>query len=193
MLEELFSSRTRSKLLALFLENLGQSFFVREICRQINERIHSVRRELDNLEKFGLLISKVKDQKKYYQLNQDFPIINELKALFDKSKLLVERLIGQKVLKLEGLKYLALTGQFTLPSGQAGGAASISTDVLLVGKISRESLEKFISDLEKVYNKQIRYTYFTNQEFALRKDLTDKFLYSILNGKKVVLVNKLGI
>jgi len=186
MLEELFSSRTRSKILPLFLENFGQSFFVREICRQINERINSVRRELENLEKFGLLTAKLKDQKKYYQLNQDFPIINELKALFDKSKLLVERLISQKVLKLAGLKYLALTGQFT-------GEENVPTDVLLVGKISREAVEKFISDLEKVYNKQVRYTYFTNQEFNLRKDLTDKFLYSILNGKKVVLVNKLGI
>ena len=51
MLEQLFGSRTRTKLLYLFLEHPEEAFFVREITRQIKERINSVRRELDNLEK----------------------------------------------------------------------------------------------------------------------------------------------
>lgn len=186
MLEQLFGSRTRSKLLHLFLENVEQPFFVREICREINERIHSVRRELENLEKFGLISSKFKDQKKYYRINPDFPIFNELKALIDKSKILAKRLLTSKAQKLVGVTYLALTGLFT-------DEENLPTDVLLIGKVSREALEKFIKELEKVYRKEIRYTYFTNQEYILRKDLTDKFLYSILNSKKIVLINKLGL
>jgi len=186
MLEQLFGSRTRAKLLHLFLENTEQAFFVREICRTINERIHSVRRELENLEKFGLLISRSQDQKRYYQVNADFTIFNELKDLINKSKLLARKIFDQKAKKLTGIKYLALTGLFT-------DEEDAPTDVLLIGKLSRESLEKFIKELEKVYRKQIRYTYFSNQEYNLRRDLTDKFLYSILNGKKIILVNKLGI
>ncbi|MBU1036673.1 winged helix-turn-helix domain-containing protein [Patescibacteria group bacterium] len=186
MLEQLFGSRTRTKLLHLFLENKEQSFFVREICRAINERINSVRRELQNLEKFGLIISKTVEQKRFYKIDGNFPIVSELQLLFDKSKILIEKMISQKALKLEGLKYFALTGQFTKEE-------DIPTDVLLVGKIPREALEKFIKGIEKTYGRHIRYTYFTTQEFNLRKDLTDKFLYSIINGQKIVLVNKIGI
>ncbi len=186
MLEQLFGSRTRAKLLHLFLENVSRSFFVREICRAINERINSVRRELDNLEKFGLITFQTKEQKKFYQINQDFPVYNELKALIAKSKLLAQRILDQKAQKLIGLRYLALTGQFT-------DEENVQTDVLLVGRIPREALEKFIKELEKIYRREIRYTYFSTQEFNLRKDLTDKFLYSIINSNKVVLVNKLGI
>ncbi|MBU1131563.1 hypothetical protein KJ840_05535 [Patescibacteria group bacterium] len=186
MLEQLFGSRTRDKLLKLFLENPERQFFVRELTREINERINSVRRELDNLTKFGLLTSKQVDQKRYYQASKDFVLFDELTALIKKSKLLIEKVVAEKVKKLDGLRYLALTGRFVEDE-------SIPTDVLLVGKISKEALKKFIGDLEKIYQKEIRYTYLTTHEFNIRKEVTDKFLYSILNSKKVILVNKIEV
>lgn len=186
MLEELFGSQTRTKILNLFLENQKEAFYVREICRLINERINSVRRELFNLEKFGLIVCQQQDQKKYYHLDLNFPIVGELQLVFDKAKVLLEKTISQKALKLDGLRYFVLTGQFTKDE-------EVSTDVLLVGKISRDALEKFVKEIERSYGKHLRYTYFTTQEFNLRKNLTDKFLYSILNGKKIVLINRLNI
>ena len=71
MLEQLFSSRTREKLLNLFLFNQDKRFYVREITRVIGERLNSVRRELSNLEKFQLIKSESEERRKYYYLNQD--------------------------------------------------------------------------------------------------------------------------
>ena len=96
MLEQLFGSRTRTKLMYLFLENPENIFFVREITRAIGERINSVRRELDNLERFGLIKSKTDNQKRYYGADKNFVLFNELKTLIDKSKLLAERLVLNK-------------------------------------------------------------------------------------------------
>ena len=186
MLEQLFGSRTRTKLLYLFLENPEDSYFVREITREIGERIHSVRRELDNLEKFGLITSRTENQKRFYQVDKKFVLFEELKTLIDKSKLLAERVVASKVKKLDGIKYLLLTGQLV-------EAEDVPTDVLLVGQISQEVLHKFIKELEKIYRLQVRYTYFTTKEFNLRRDMTDKFLYTVINSPKVVLINRLGI
>lgn len=184
MLEQLFGSRTRNKLLTLFLENPDKSFFVRELTREIDERINSVRRELDNLAKFGLLTSKQVDQKRFYQVNKKFVLYGELYELIKKSKLLIEKVVTESVQKLDGLKYLALTGCFVDDD-------IIQTDVLLVGKITDDELQKFINELENIYQKEIRYTHLTTHEFNVRKELTDKFLYTVLNGKKIVLVNKI--
>ena len=186
MLEQLFGSRTRAKLLYLFLENVDQAFFVREICRLINERIHSVRRELQNLDKFCLILPKNEDQKKYYRINTEFPILEELKSLIEKSKILAQKSLNQKAQKLEGIKYLALTGRLTEEN-------DIQTDVLFIGKVSRDAMEKFIDELKKIYRMEIRFTHFSLQEYNLRRSVTDKFLYSIINGKKIVFVNKLDI
>ena len=46
MLEHLFGSRTRVKLLKIFLSNPDKDYFVRELTRKIKERINSARREL---------------------------------------------------------------------------------------------------------------------------------------------------
>jgi predicted transcriptional regulator len=185
MLEQLFGSRTRTKLLHLFLENPDSRYFVREITRAITERINSVRRELDNLQKFGLIVSKEENQKKYFQADRKFVLFNELKTLIEKSKLLAEKIISSRAQKLEGLKYLVLTGVLVQ-------VENAPTDVLLVGNIKPEPLQKFIKELERAYRLPIRYTYLTQKEYNLRKEMTDKFLYTVLNGPKVELVNKLN-
>lgn len=191
MLEQLFGSRTRNKLLYLFLEHPDQSFFVREITRAISERIHSVRRELDNLEKFGLIKSMpegfraLSHQKRFYQADKNFVLFNELKSLIEKSKLLAERVISGKVKKLDGIKYLALTGQLV-------DSPDVPTDILLVGTVSAEQLEKFIKELEKIYRLPLKYTHLSTKEFNLRKEMTDKFLYTVLNGPKIELINRLA-
>ena len=49
MIDSLFGSKTRVKLLHLFLNNPGKAFYVREITRLVDEQINSVRRELANI------------------------------------------------------------------------------------------------------------------------------------------------
>ena len=99
---------------------------------------------------------------------------------------MAERVAAQKVKKLDGIKYLALTGQLVDNDDSP-------TDVLLVGKISKEVLQKFINDLERAYRLQVRYTHLTTKEFNIRQDMTDKFLYTVINGPKVELINRLGV
>ncbi len=84
MLKSLFTSTTRVKLLTIFLLNPDQEFFIRELTRELNEQINSIRRELDNLKKIGLLKSKEKNRKKYFFVNKNFLLFNELKAIIVK-------------------------------------------------------------------------------------------------------------
>ena len=65
MIDALFGSKTRVKLLHLFLNSPGQSFYVREITRKIDEQINSVRRELSNMLAVGVITSDSADNKLY--------------------------------------------------------------------------------------------------------------------------------
>ena len=64
MLEQIFGSKTRVKLLHIFLSNPEEWFFVRELTRKLKQQVNSVRVELKNLEDVGLLLSEKKDNKK---------------------------------------------------------------------------------------------------------------------------------
>jgi len=192
MLEAIFGSRTRTKLLKLFLLN-NQEFFVREISRAIDENLNSVRRELDNLEKLGLIsiietfrqAQGKKQINKYYQVNQNFVLYEDLRKLFLKSKLLIERTLAQKLNELGNVKLLILSGFFVDDN-------DAKTDLLIVGQINKIKLKNLISKISSQVDNEIRYTSMNVKEFNFRNGMTDKFLFEVLEGKKIVIVDKTG-
>ena len=133
MLKQLFSSNARVKLLRAFLLNPDEEFFIRELTRKLDEQINSVRRELDNLRKIGLLKSRVRNRKKYYYINKDFLIFNELRDIFVKAGSNDEQM-GRAISKMGEVDFLLLSGVFV-------GRVS-SVDLLLVGEIDKKKLQK---------------------------------------------------
>ncbi|MFA6392375.1 MAG: winged helix-turn-helix domain-containing protein [Patescibacteria group bacterium] len=183
MLEQLFGSRTRVKLLRLFLTEPEKLFFVREITRTIDERINSVRRELKNLEDMGLVMSHDEDQKKFYQVNSNFILFPELRGLILKAQVILEDKLVSDIKALGNIQYMVLTGFFV-------GIQDNSTDILLVGKINRDKLTRLMDKFEKFFNRTINYTVMTTKEYKYRRDLTDRFLYDILENKNIVMIDK---
>lgn len=187
MLEQLFGSKTRTKLLRLFFMRKESRFYVREITRLIDERINSVRRELDNLKSFGLIKDQIKNNKRYYFLNEDFILFKELQDLVIKSRFFVEKEYTKKFKKLPGVKYVVLTGYFV------GLKEKTLTDILIIGKVSKAKVENMINIMSKEFLNDVNYTIMDIKEYKYRKSMTDKFLYNILKNRKIVIINKLGV
>src|ERR1700693_3884669 len=82
MIEQLFGSKTRVKLLQLFYSNPNRSYYVREITRKIGEQINSVRRELSNLLSIGIITSDNTNNKLYYEVNQRYEYYKPLQQIF---------------------------------------------------------------------------------------------------------------
>lgn len=184
MIEQLFGSRTRVKLLKLFLNNPEKAFFVREVGRKVNEQINSVRRELENLVKLEILLTEDKDRKKYFIANQNFILFPELKSLILKAQISLEQDLVRAIQRIGQIRYLVLTGNFVSLPG-------IKTDMLMVGRINRRRLRRVLNKFRKIVSHDINYTVMSLKEFNYRNDLTDKFLYDILENKKIVVIDKL--
>lgn len=184
MLEQLFGSRTRVKLLRLFLTNPEKRYFVRELTRKIGERINSVRRELEHLVSIELLESVIEKQKKYYRVNNEHILFPELKGLIVKSQLTLEKDLARNLRSIGKISLLILTGIFT-------GTGEVQTDLLIVGNVNRRSLSRFMNKFRKNFDHSIRYTVMSRKEYEYRNSLTDRFLFDILENKHVVVIDKL--
>lgn len=157
---------------------------MREIARAVVEQINSVRRELLNLEQIGMIQSNARDLKKYYRVNKDFLLYEEFRSLVIKSRLTLEKEFVTSIRTVGTIVYLALTGYFVNdPTAQV--------DLLIVGSLQRKKLDVLLEKFKEQFGRQLRFTIMTPDEFQYRKDVTDKFLYEILNGKKVMVINKL--
>ena len=83
MLEELFVSRVRVKILQLFLTSPKDSLFhVREIVRRVSEEINAVRRELGRMEKFGMATSEWRANRRLYRFKKDYIFYRELFSIY---------------------------------------------------------------------------------------------------------------
>lgn len=206
MLEQLFGSRTRTKLLRIFLMHPEKAFYIRELTRLIDTQINSVRRELQNLTESGVIrdvelsvlsdgeqsipskksrTSSDKQPKKYFRANPDFILHSELKSLFAKSPRLLQNALEQELDHLGTIDLVVLTGFFV-------DREDTPIDMLIVGAVLRSRLSKLVHGFEKEIEREINYTTMTTDEFLYRKSIVDRFLFSILEGKKIVVVDRLG-
>lgn len=185
MLDQLFGSKTRVKILRLFFAKQDSKFFVREITRELNERINSVRRELENLEKMGLLKYEEHNNKKFYFINKNFVLFEELRNIIIKSRVLLEKEYIGKLRRLDGAKYLVLTGYFVDLKDET------LTDILLVGKVAKINIERIVNQISNEFMVDLNYTLMDQKEFEYRRGMTDRFLYNILKNKKIVITDKL--
>lgn len=192
MIEQLFGSKTRVKLLQLFYSNPNRSFYVREITRKIDEQINSVRRELSNLLSIGIITSDTNNNRLYYEVNQKYEYYRPLQEIFGGgvkkavSKKKVDgdiAAVAEADLKSVGHIDLAIyTGQFTRDD-------STGVDFLVVGEVNPNAMQKYVDQLEAKENKSIRYTVMSLTDFQYRQQIRDRFIVAITQSKKQVLVD----
>lgn len=191
MIEQLFGSKTRVKLLYLFLGNPDRSFFVREITRKIDEQINSVRRELSNLLNIGIITSESSNNKLYYSANKFSPHYDALSAMFlqqetDNSLLGIGPLkLSDRFAALGDITIVILSGSFVYK----GNGVSSDIDILVVGSPQGRKLVELIKELEEEENRTLNYTVLTEADFKYRIDVNDRFITNILKQDKIIVLD----
>ncbi len=195
MIDALFGSKTRVKLLHLFLNNPGKSFYVREITRLVDEQINSVRRELANMSDVGIITSLSKDNKLFYEVNNKYDYYIPFREIFsDNNTRTVE---NRKVVansdshpswysaakKIQGARIVILAGALV-----PGSASEI--DLFIAGNVSDKNASKLVASIESDVGHEITYTNMSYDEFYYRFSIRDKFIYSIINTVHEILVDE---
>lgn len=193
MIDQLFGSKTRVKLLQLFLSNPNRSYYVREITRKVDEQINSVRRELANMLSIGIITSDSGNNKLYYEVNQKYEHYEALRSIFGSPTTRVASETDSESsdmvtqIRLLGAVELAfLSGVFTRDDLSP-------VDVLIVGDVNQTRLRKFIASVEKEEGKELRYSAMNAEELEYRLDVHDRFIANALSSKKTVLIDDRGI
>ncbi|MFA5131098.1 MAG: hypothetical protein WC467_01610 [Patescibacteria group bacterium] len=215
MLTQLLGSEQRVKIINLFLLHSETKHELSQVARDLKLPANLVRREIDHLIKFGLLnvapaateispdtiesdssdhepetaITKKnktpkKADKKFFEINKNHILYPEINALFFKAQILSSQKFILSLEKTFQPKLLILTGFFTnYPEAQ--------TDILIVGRVKRPTFLKLVAELEKNLGRELNFTILEEKEFRYRQEIMDIFLYNILEGKIITLINSL--
>ena len=177
MLEKIFGSRTRAKLLRLFFESADRQFFTREITRVIGEQVNSVRRELQNLETLGAVKKEVYDKKTFYTVDKTFAFYRPFVTLFATK-------VGQERKETNDERWQRLTApvanelQAVVVIERLPGDNGV--ELLLIGsETPGKKLGAWAEYLERALCKPIRYAIVPKADYFFRRSVRDDFLDEI--------------
>ena len=158
-------------------------FYVRELTRATKEEINAVRRELEHLQKAGLLKSEKRGNRLYYSVKTSFSIYPELSNLVSKSSGL-GRLVLKNRSKLGFVKFAFVSQKLTrgLPRDPE------EVDLMLIGKIIMPQVAIIVKSAEKLLNTEINYSCMTEDEFKYRMNHQDPFIIKVLLQPRVTLI-----
>lgn len=183
MLSDIITSKTRVKLLNVFLAQPNEMLHVRECVRRTEEEINAVRRELLFLEKKGIFQKEPRANRIYYSLSKDYPFYYDLLKIGAKTIGLGDEILKNRA-KLGKIKYAMFSGAFTKRVKHSPD----QVDLMVVGTIVLPELALLVRNEEIRLSTEINYTAMTEDELKFRKQRNDPFLVNILTGTRVMII-----
>lgn len=183
MLSDLITSKSRIKLLNVFLNTPYEMYHVRECVRRTGDEINAVRRELQFLEKKGILTKEQRANRIYYSLTKNYEFYFDLLALGAKTLGLGAEVIKNRA-KLGKIKFAMFSGRFVRRIKKSPD----DVDFMIVGTVVLPELAVLVRNEEGRLNTEINYTAMSEDEFKFRKKRNDPFIAVILAGSRVMLI-----
>ncbi|HYK08137.1 MAG TPA: hypothetical protein VEW42_01405 [Candidatus Eisenbacteria bacterium] len=183
MLADFITSKSRIKLLHVFLVNPYEMYHVRELVRRTNDEINAVRRELSFLESRGVLDKEKRANRVYYYLSKNYPYYYDLLRLAAKTTGLGAEVIKNRA-KLGKVKYAFISGRFVRRLEKIPD----TVDFLMVGTIVLPEIAVLVRNEEARLATEINYTVMTEEEFNFRKERNDPFIQKVLAGSRIMLL-----
>ena len=162
MLNTLITSKTRINLLLKFFLNPGTKGYLRELAAEFGESTNAVRVELNRLTDAKLLKSSNLGRKIIYRANNKHNLFQDIQNV-------VRKFVGLDQLVEDLVKRLGSVEKAFVIGDYAKGIDSGLIDVVLVGKVNIDTLEKFVDKTGSLINRKIRPLVLDRVEFQKLK------------------------
>jgi len=171
----------------LFLFNPEKVFGTSQIVERVKSGSDKVRKELLTLEKMGLIKRRGgKSNGAGFVMDSHFPYLTQLQNFLINIEPLHPKEIIKKINKLGNIKLIVIAGVFIQePESRV--------DMLIVGDgVKKTALENTIKLLESELGKELKYAYFTTQDFQYRLSMFDKLIRDVLDYPHKKVLNRLS-
>lgn len=184
MLEKLFGSRLRAKVIGWLFTHPDERFFVRQLTELLGEDSTNLSRELAKLEESGFLICRLEGRQKYYQANAKSPMFEELKGLAVKTTGLADHLRKSLQSLKSQIRVAFIHGSFA--RGEA--TAESDVDLILVGSLSSRDAATCLARTGVKLGREINYVVYDSKEFKKKAKEKQHFITKVLKAPQIFLI-----
>ena len=182
-----FLKNGTGKILQLFFQNPAKEYYFREIGQLLGQEPGTLQRYLNNLVNEGLLIDERRANLRYFRLNQDYPLYNEVKQIISKT-IGIEAKLKELTDNMHNIQYAFIFG--SIPKNQEYGQSDI--DLMLIGQANEDNLLKKINLLEEELGREINYHIYDKEEIESKLKNNNDFLLRIFKEPQIILKGNLN-
>lgn len=197
ILDNLFGSRVRVKLLKLLYRQHPTTFTMNELSVRIQEPSFIARRELNVLRDIKLvkrvrLPKALARDRERYGLNPEFDLYPELRDLVLKPSIAETDHLINRINALGRVKLAVVAGIFV--SQPDDTTYETPADLFIVGDdVDKGRLKRFLKTVESEVGTEIRFGIMEKDEFKYRYEMFDRFLRVLLEGPHRKIINRLDV
>lgn len=182
--DSLFGSRSRARLLRLFILNPEKELTPEDIAEKTQVPRREISRLLGQFKKFKIILERSRRGKKSYLANVHFDLYTELKSLFSNPSFDVDDKAFRKLRGAGDVRLVLVSGLFLKhPKSKA--------DMILVANnVSRAKLRAAITALEAETGQEVRFVLMTLEELQYRLNMMDRFLMEFVEQPYEEVINK---
>jgi len=183
MLVKLFTSKLRVEILTLFFSRPEESLYFGEIVKLTGEDRGNISRELRNLESIGLLVSRKEGNLKYYSLNKNFLLYDELRSIIQKTRGIIGKL-KETLSEAKKIDYAFIFGSIASTTE----TAKSDIDLMVIGDIPLENLLRLLRSPEKTFGRDINPSLFSFKQYKNRIKKKDSFIMQVMSEPRIMLI-----
>ena len=203
ILERIFGSAAKVKLIKLFLFNPEVAYDAAEASQRTQISKGLARKEIINLFRIGFIkprtyskeirrqknrsVATMRKKTNGWTLDTHFPYIDALQSFLSQINPFRHKDIIDKISKAGKIQLLIISGVLIKEEDSRA-------DLLVVGDhLKIGMLENIIKSIESEIGKELRYAVFETSEFNYRYSMFDKLIRDILDYPHEKIINKLGL
>lgn len=197
ILEKLFGSIARVKLMKLFLFNPDSVFLTADIISKTKIDGSHINKEIKLLEEVGMIRKrgflqlstdgKKKTKKTGFILNPNFKFLSQLQNLLINNEALQSGDIINRLNKTGKLQLVIISGLFIQ-------APETRVDLFVVAdNIKDRTFKRVISEMEADIGKELRYSLLSTEDYKYRYNVCDRLVRDIFEYPHEVIVDRLGL
>lgn len=176
-------SKIRKELMGLYFSHPEKRYYIRQLARITGSPAAYARKALLKLQEEGLLKSEFQGKERYFYLNKEYPLYEEIKKIVSKT-MGAEGLLRKTLQKITGIESAFIFGSFA----QGKEDAQSDIDLMVLGHPEEDEIVLAVSKLEKALDREINYHIYSRTEFGKKVQGKESFVHSIMRHPKIFII-----
>jgi predicted nucleotidyltransferase len=183
VLSTLITSKARVELITWFITHPGERYYYRQLIDILNASKQSIQNELARLESAGLLSSQKEGNIRFYRVNKEFILYQEIKSMILKTVGVGDEL-RKSLSKIGDIRSAFIYG--SVAKNLEDAISDI--DVMVIGNVSVDAVHEAIMKAEEHLGREVNYSIFSPGDWKKQLKAKKGCVSDVANNEKIFLI-----